>query len=96
MTIDRPDLLVAHLFREEAGRMVSRLTHVLGARHLDLAEDAVQDALMRALHTWPLQGVPEQPAAWLFTAARNRALDKLRRDQWFVEREAVITSALRA
>lgn len=74
--------------------MVSRLTHVLGARHLDVAEDAVQDALMRALHTWPVAGVPAQPAAWLFTVARNCALDRLRREQWFQEREGVITAAL--
>ena len=89
-----PEPLVAHLFREEAGRMVTRLTHALGARHLDVAEDAVQDALLRALHAWPVDGIPEQPAAWLFTVARHRALDRLRRDTWFREREAVITAAV--
>ena len=89
-----PEPLVAHLFREEAGRMVTRLTHALGARHLDVAEDAVQDALLRALHTWPANGIPDKPAAWLFTVARHRALDRLRRDTWFREREAVITAAV--
>lgn len=90
-----PDL-VAHLFREEAGRIVSRLTRVLGGRHLDLAEDAVQEALMRALQGWPLHGVPDQPAAWLFTVARRLAIDALRRDTWFRERETAITAALEA
>ena len=76
--------------------MVTRLTHVLGARHLDVAEDAVQDALIRAMQRWPIQGVPDQPAAWLFAVARNSALDRVRRERWFLEREATITAALLA
>lgn len=76
--------------------MVTRLTRVLGARHLDVAEDAVQDALMRALHAWPVGGVPAQPVAWLFTVARHRALDRLRRDRWFHDHEPAITVAVAA
>jgi len=70
--------LADHLFRREAGRMVATLVRVLGVRHLALAEDAVQDALVRALETWKFGRAPANPAAWLTRAARNRALDLLR------------------
>jgi RNA polymerase sigma-70 factor (ECF subfamily) len=70
--------LVDYLFRRQAGQMVATLTRTLGPRHLTLAEDAVQDALMTALQQWPFRGVPAQPEAWLFRVARNRALDRLR------------------
>lgn len=66
------------LFREAAGRIVAVLTRQLGPEHLDLAEDAVQDAVLRALETWPYRGEPDNPAAWLMRVARNRALDRLR------------------
>jgi RNA polymerase sigma factor (sigma-70 family) len=59
--------------------MVSSLVRVLGLRNLALAEDAVEDALLRALETWKFGHVPENPAAWLMRAARNRAVDLLRR-----------------
>ena len=59
--------------------MVSSLVRVLGVRHLALAEDAVQDALLRALETWKFGRAPEDPAAWLMRSARNRAIDLLRR-----------------
>jgi len=72
--------LVEHLFRHSAGQMVSRLARWLGAARLDLAEEAVQDALVRALSTWPFSGVPAEPRAWLFQVARNRALDLVRRE----------------
>ena len=60
--------------------MVSRLARWLGAARLDLAEEAVQDALLRALSTWPFRGVPAEPRGWLFQVARNRAVDLLRRE----------------
>jgi RNA polymerase sigma-70 factor (ECF subfamily) len=75
-----PDELVEHLFRHQAGRMVSTLTRILGPRHLQLAEDVVQEALIKALELWPHRGIPENPAAWLIAVARNRALDVLRRE----------------
>ncbi len=67
--------LLEHLFRHQAGRIVSYLTRALGAAHLDLAEESVQNAMLRALQTWPYQGVPENAAAWLFRVAHNSALD---------------------
>jgi RNA polymerase sigma-70 factor (ECF subfamily) len=71
--------IAGHLFRREAGRMVSSLVRVLGVSYLTLAEDAVQDALVRALETWKFGHMPENPAAWLMRVARNRAIDLLRR-----------------
>jgi len=78
VTGDAPRL-ADHLFRREAGRMVSALVRLLGTRHLALAEDAVQDALLRALETWKFGPAPANPAAWLMRTAHNRALDLLRR-----------------
>jgi RNA polymerase sigma-70 factor (ECF subfamily) len=74
------DALVEHLFRHSAGQMVSRLARWLGSARLDLAEEAVQDALVRALQSWPFGGVPAEPRAWLFQVARHRALDLIRRE----------------
>lgn len=71
--------LIEHLFRREAGKLVSGLTRRLGAEQIDLAEESVQDALVRALKIWPYQGVPPNPAGWLTTTANNLAIDKLRR-----------------
>ena len=74
------DSLIDHLFRHHSAKIVATLTRVFGSRHLDLAEDVVQDALLKALQQWPFKGVPESPAAWLTLVAKNRALDLLRRD----------------
>src|SRR5437667_7541114 len=70
-----------HLFRHESSRMVAALTRVFGVHNLALAEDVVQDAFCRALEVWRFHGVPEDPAAWLMTAAKNRAIDALRRER---------------
>lgn len=71
--------LVDHLFRSAAGQMVSYLARLLGPEHLELAEEVVQDALLKALQHWPLSGIPENPAGWLLQVARNAALDAVRR-----------------
>jgi RNA polymerase sigma-70 factor, ECF subfamily len=67
------------VFREEYGRVVSVLIREL--RDVELAEDALGDALAAALTTWPRAGVPENPGAWLTVAARRKAIDRLRREQ---------------
>ena len=61
--------------------MIAALTRVFGVHNLSLAEDVVQDALCRALEVWKLRGMPENPAAWLMTTAKNRAVDVLRRER---------------
>jgi RNA polymerase sigma-70 factor (ECF subfamily) len=70
---------VETVFREEWGRAVSILIRVLG--DFELAEDAVQDAFATALERWPRDGTPRNPAAWIVTTARNRAIDRIRRER---------------
>ena len=70
-----------HLFRRESARMVAALTRIFGVHNLALAEDVVQDAFCRAEEVWPRLGVPDNPSAWLMTAAKNRVLDVLRRER---------------
>ena len=82
--------LVDHLFRRESGRLVAILTSRLGAEHLPLAEDVVQDALVRAMQVWPFTGVPENPSAWLLQTARNRAFDTLRRHRVLTKKSAAL------
>jgi RNA polymerase sigma-70 factor, ECF subfamily len=72
---------VDQVFREEWGRAVGILTRVLG--DLELAEDAVQDAFATAIERWPRDGEPRNPGAWIVTTARNRAIDRIRRDRVF-------------
>lgn len=81
---------VEHLFRHESGKMVATLTRIFGVDHLTLAEDVVQEALARALQTWPFYGVPKNPAAWIMRASRNLALDVVRREQVFRNKEPEI------
>lgn len=86
--------LADHLFREEAGKLVSVLTRIFGLRNLQMAEDVVQEALVRALETWPYYGVPDKPAAWLTQTAKNLALDRVRREKRFREKCAEISAEL--
>ena len=69
---------VERVFRQDYGRAVATLTRLLG--DLGLAEEAVQDAFAVALETWPRTGVPPSPTGWIVTTARNRAVDRLRRE----------------
>ena len=69
---------IGRIFREESGRSVAALTGMFG--DVDLAEDAVQEAFAVALRRWPEDGLPPNPGAWITTTARNRAIDRLRRD----------------
>jgi RNA polymerase sigma-70 factor (ECF subfamily) len=74
------DAIVDDLFRREAGKISAWLTRLLGPARLDLIEDAIQEAFGTALVRWPMDGIPNRPAAWLAVAARNRAMDGLRRE----------------
>ena len=84
--------LAEHLFRHESGKLVSVLTGIFGVERLQLAEDVVQEALVRALQTWPYYGVPANPAAWLTQAAKNLALDVIRREKTFHDKQPQIIS----
>src|SRR6266705_3073580 len=77
-----PDL--AEIFRREAGRCTATLIRVLG--DIDLAEDAVAEAFAIAAEQWPTHGVPPNPGGWITTTARNRAIDRLRRESTRTDR----------
>lgn len=81
---------IRHLIRDEYGRILAALIATL--RDIELAEDVLQDAIVTALERWPADGLPRNPAAWITTAARNRAIDKLRRDLNFERKKAVIAA----
>jgi RNA polymerase sigma-70 factor, ECF subfamily len=87
-------VLLEHLFRREAGRIVSWLIGLLGSHHLQLAEDAVQESMLRATRTWSFQGVPEKPEAWLFRVAHNYAISELRRDTSFGDKTDALIALL--
>jgi RNA polymerase sigma-70 factor (ECF subfamily) len=85
---DAPDL--ERVFREESGRALASLVRFFG--DIDVAEEAVQDAFVVALERWPRTGVPPSPAGWIITTARNRGLDRIRRES---HRDAKQTEAVR-
>jgi len=77
---------IERAFRESSGRAVATLVRVFG--DIDLAEDAVQEAFAVAAERWPAAGVPPNPGGWIVTTARNKALDRLRRESSRFSREA--------
>jgi RNA polymerase sigma-70 factor (ECF subfamily) len=77
---------VARVFREKHGRTVAVLVRSFG--DIDIAEDAVQDAFAAAVDRWSSAGVPPSPAGWIITTARNRAIDRLRREASRADRHA--------
>lgn len=77
--------LTDHLFRHEAGKMVSVLSRLLGLQNLETAQDIVQDTLLQAMSTWSYNTIPENPSAWLYRVAKNKAIDFLRRQKRFKE-----------
>jgi RNA polymerase sigma-70 factor, ECF subfamily len=79
---------VARAFRDERARCIAILSRVLG--DIDLAEDAVQDAFAIALQRWPRDGVPANPGAWIVATARNRAIDRIRREQTLVRKTQLL------
>ena len=86
--------LLEHLFRHQVGRVVGHLARVLGPARLDLAEESMQEAMLRALQVWPYQGIPENPAAWLFRVAHNAAIDSLRRSRFLEQNSAIVLAEL--
>ena len=72
---------VDHLFRHESGKMVSVLTRLFGFSNIEQAEDIVQDTILKALEIWKWGKVPENPQAWLYKVAKNKAIDLIRREK---------------
>ena len=73
-----PDVDFDRVFREEHGRVVATLVRHFG--DIDVAEEAAQEAFLIALQRWPASGLPPNPGGWLTTTARNRAIDRIRRE----------------
>ena len=77
--------LTDHLFRHESGKMVSVLTKIFGTENLETAEDVVQQTFIDALSVWKLKGIPDNPSAWLFRVAKNKAIDVIRKNKHSVQ-----------
>jgi RNA polymerase sigma-70 factor (ECF subfamily) len=84
--------VVEQVFRHELGRAVATLIRVLG--DFDRAEEAVQDAFLVALERWPSSGVPANPGAWITTTARNKAIDRLRRERRLAEKQTELAQLM--
>jgi RNA polymerase sigma-70 factor (ECF subfamily) len=82
---------LSRAYRDERARSIAILGRVLG--DLDLAEDAVQDAFVRAAERWPLDGAPRNPGAWIVTTARNAAIDRIRREQTLARKTELLARA---
>ena len=80
------------IFREETNAVLATL--IRQVRDFDLAEDALQDAIVDALRSWPKTGIPDRPGAWLTTAARRRAIDRLRRQATLIRKQEEILAEL--
>lgn len=78
--------LVPHLFRTEYRKIVAVLCKRYGLHHLEAAEDVTSETFLLAAETWGLKGIPDQPVAWLYTVAKNKILDQIRRKKLFDEK----------
>jgi RNA polymerase sigma-70 factor, ECF subfamily len=83
-----PTAVVDRLFRRESGRAVATLIRAIG--DFDLAEEAVQEAFIVALERWPHDGIPSNPGAWITRVARNKAIDRIRREQTLDRKRAAL------
>jgi len=78
--------LIPHLFRTEFSKITAVLAKLFGFEHIEIAEDIASDTFLLASETWSLKGLPDNPAAWLYTVAKNKARDYLRRNKLFSEK----------
>ena len=92
---DEVNILVDHLFRHKTAQVISTLTRIFGIEHLDLAEDVVQETLLKALRQWPFSGVPKNPGGWILHSAKNLAIDILRREALFHDKADEIAFQLK-
>jgi RNA polymerase sigma-70 factor (ECF subfamily) len=90
MSSEQVPQVVDHVYRQESGRILAAL--IASLRDFTLAEDALQDAMVAALQQWPASGVPRNPAAWLTTIARRKAIDRLRREGTLSQKQALLQS----
>ncbi len=86
--MDEKDL-IPHLFRTEYRKIVAVLSRLFGIDHIETAEDIVSDTFLTATELWGLKGLPPNPTAWLYTVAKNKTIDLLKRDNLFAQKVAV-------
>lgn len=86
--------LVEHFFRHETGRLHGALVRMMGVQNLALAEDVAQEAMLRALRTWSMGGVPTNPSAWITRVAMNLARDAMRHERMALSKEPAILTHL--
>jgi RNA polymerase sigma-70 factor (ECF subfamily) len=89
-----PANIVDHFFRHESGRVISLLVKYFGTDQFEKVEDAVQDAMVKAMQVWAYKSVPDNPSAWILRVAKNSLLDQLRRHQNFHDKEASIAAEI--
>jgi RNA polymerase sigma factor (sigma-70 family) len=89
-----PSGLVEHFFRHETGRLHGALIRLVGVQNITLAEDVAQEAMMRALHSWSMGGVPPNPSAWIMRVAMNLARDAMRHQRMSGSKESAIITHL--
>jgi RNA polymerase sigma factor (sigma-70 family) len=80
--------LIRDLFKTEYSKILAVLCKLFGSAHLELAEDIVNDTFLAAMETWDSSGIPENPAAWLYTVAKNKTKDHFKRDKIFFDKVA--------
>ena len=86
--------LIEQLYKTESAKLLAVLTRIFGVHNFDLAEDVLQDAFSKAMIDWQQRQVPENPAAWLMTTAKNQALDKIRANKTKVKFSQDLTQYL--
>nr|WP_067059802.1 DUF6596 domain-containing protein [Mucilaginibacter sp. L294] len=85
--------LIPHLFRTEFGRITAVLCKLFGFENINVAEDITSETFLAALDTWPYKGIPENPQAWLYTVAKNKAKNSLTRKQLFDQKISLAVQA---
>jgi len=73
--------LIPHLFRTESGKITAVLCKLFGIEHIEIAEDLTSDTFLSAIETWPYKGIPENPTAWLYSVAKNKARNYITRNK---------------
>ena len=85
--------LIPHLFRLEYSKMTAVLCRLFGLRHIEIAEDIVSETFLKATEVWSINGLPENPTAWLYTVAKNKTKDYLKRNAFF---EQVVSTEIKS
>ncbi len=89
-TNERTSVVVDHFFRQEYGRVLAYLVRKFGSDRIEMVEDAVQEALFKAMQTWPFSGIPQNQSGWITRSAHNKIIDDLRRAQRFDQKAKVL------